>query len=96
MLETFAGTSLIFQKGSRVSIMNAAKTLFMLKVFGDGGMYKVIHFIEHPHGRVDNGICTDGPCSFSQTQPQIQQRTGMQGVEHQLWPDSSPQCPKMA
>ena len=64
--------------------MNAAKTLFMFKVFSDGGMCKVINFIEHPHGRVDNGICTDGPRSFSQTQPQIQQRTGMQGVEYQF------------
>ena len=38
-----------------------------LKVLGDRGMGKVIHFINHADSRVYNGVCTDCPRSFSKS-----------------------------
>lgn len=38
-----------------------------LKVFGDGSVCEVIHFINHADSRFYNGICTDSSRAFSES-----------------------------
>ena len=57
-----------------------------LKIFGYLGIPETVHLIDHPNGRVNDGIGTDGAGAFAEPQAQAEQGTGMQVIQEELVP----------
>ena len=56
----------------------------LLKVFGNFVVVEVAHLIDHPDGRLDDRIGTEGSGAFAQAQAKIEQWLHAHTLEHQL------------